>query len=277
MRPIWKGFISFGLVNIPVVLYSAEKNYDIHFKLIDSRDQSRIRYVRTNENTGEEVPWKDIVKGYEYDNGNYVMMKEEEIKTLVGENAKTITILNFIQKQELDDMYLDKPYYLIPDSKNEKGYVILREALKTTKKVGIAKVMIHTREYLAAVETKENALILNILRYDQELRKENDFSFPLKNLKSYKISKKEMEVAEQLISSMTVHWKPAEYKDEFREQLEKWIEDKIHHEKPKKLKSIKKQATSNVINFVDLLKKSLKEKPGLHKMHRHKKSRKELV
>jgi DNA end-binding protein Ku len=259
-RPIWKGYITFGLVNIPVILYSAEKKFDIQFKMLDSRDKSRIRYVRVNEHTGEEVPWHEIAKGYEYDENNYVLVKDKDLKEIAGEHSKTIDIEAFIQAKELNCMNFDKPYYLVPDKKGDKGYVILREILAETNKVGITKVIIHTREYLAALIPYENALILNLLHYQQELKQPKEFDFPSNNLKEYKISQKELEVAKQLVASMTEKWKPTQYHDKYRDALQKWIEDKINHVKPKKSASKKTAPASNVINFVDLLKKSLKDK-----------------
>lgn len=259
-RPIWKGFITFGLVNIPVILYSAERKFDIQFKMIDSRDKSRIRYVRVNEHTGEEVPWEDVAKGYEFDDHDYILVKDKDLKSIAGEHTKTIEIDSFVNKEDLDHMDFEKPYYIVPDKKGDKGYVMLRETLKNTKKVGIAKVVIHTREYLAALMTHEDALILNLLRYHQEIRKPAEFDLPAANLKKFKITTKEMDIAKQLVASMTTKWNPKNYQDEFRVALEKWIAEKMQHKKPKASKktstSINKQ--SNVIDFVDLLKKSLK-------------------
>jgi DNA end-binding protein Ku len=265
-RPIWKGYISFGLVSIPIVLYPAEKKFDIQFKLLDSRDHARIKYLRVNENTGEEVPWNNIAKGYEYDENNYVLLKNEDIKSIGGEATKTIDIESFVNKNNLNCMDFDKPYYLVPDKKNEKGYVILRETLNNTKKVGIAKVVIHTRQYLAVVMPYENALVLNILHYHKEIRKPSEFELPSENIQDYKIVPKELEVAKQLVDSMTIKWNPDDYHDEFREELQTWIEDKIHHVQSKPSKKGKTRATaSNVINFVDLLKKSLKTNKGQRK------------
>lgn len=258
-RPIWKGYITFGLVNIPVILYSAEKKFDIQFKLVDSRDKSRIRYERINEHTGEEVPWEDVAKGYEYAENDFILLKEADFKKIAGENSKTINIDSFVNLDSLDHMDFEKPYYLVPDKKGDKGYVILREILKKTKKIGIAKVIIHTREYLAALMPHEDALVLNILRYHQELRKPTEFDIPKGSLKSYKITVKELDIAKQLVASMTTKWKPEDYHDEYRETLEKWIEDRIRH-KPLKKQKERKIAKSNVINFADLLKKSLAAK-----------------
>ncbi len=259
-RPIWNGYISFGLVNIPVVLYSGENKFDIQFKLLDSRDKARIRYVRVNENTGEEVPWQEISKGYEYKENNYILLKEKDLKEIAGEHSKTINIENFINASSLSCMIFDKPYYLVPDKKGEKGYVILRETLKNTKKIGIAKVIIHTREYLAALMVYENALILNLLHYPQEIKQPSEFELPDESIKKHKISAKELDVAKQLVDSMTTKWNPNAYHDAYRDSLEEWIQKKIHHVNPKK--SHKKEVISkgsNVINFVDLLKKSLEK------------------
>lgn len=259
-RPIWKGYITFGLVNIPVVLYSGENKFDIQFKLLDSRDKSRIRYVRINEKTGEEVPWQDIAKGYEYEEDNYVLLDEKDLKEIAGEHSKTIDIESFIDAKSLDCIVFDKPYYLVPEKKGEKGYVILRETLENTQKIGIAKVIIHTREYLAALKTYESALILNLLHYPEEIRKPAEFDLPNESLKKYKINPKEMQMAKTLVDSMTSTWKPDEYHDKYREALKKWIEERIHNEKPKKTKKQTAVKESNVIDFVSLLKKSIKHK-----------------
>lgn len=260
-RPIWKGHISFGLVNIPVILYPAEKTANIQFKLVDGRDKAPIHYLRINERTGKEVPWPDVAKAYEYDEHRFVLIKEEEIKKIAGENSRTIDIENFVDRNKLDYVDFEKPYYLVPDKKGEKGYVILREALSATKKIGIAKVIIHTRQYLAAVLPYENSLVLELLRYHQDIRKPAEFEIPTANTKAYKVTAKELQVAKQLIESMTTSWRPDKYEDEFQSALEKWIEAKIRHEKPQRMKQHAIAAKkSNVVDFVALLKKSLAEK-----------------
>jgi DNA end-binding protein Ku len=261
-RPIWNGYITFGLVNIPVILYSGENKFDIQFKLVDSRDKSRIKYVRINEHTGEEVAWEDVAKGYQYEDDNFILVKDKDLKEIAGQHSKTIEIENFVSANSLNCLLFDRPYYLIPDKKGDKGYVILRETLTQTKKIGIAKVIIHTREYLSALMPYKNALILNLLHYPQEIKKPAEFELPSDNLKKYKVSPKEMEVATQLVNSMTTKWNPDAYHDKYREALQKWIEEKIHHKKYKKLKTktTPLEKSSNVINFVDLLKKSIRSK-----------------
>ena len=270
-RSVWKGYIGLGLVNIPVTLFTAEKKLDLHFKMIDSRNKARIRYIKVNEETGEEVPWDDVVKGYENEDHDYVLLTQKEIKEISTEYSKTININNFVNKESLNFMIFERPYYLVPDKGGEKGYIILRDTLKNTKKVGIAKVILHGREHLVALIPYENAILLNLLRYVQELRKPDEFALPEKSDKRYQISEKEMQIAQQLVNSMTVKWNHKEYKDEFRLALQKWIDEKAKKQAVEQKTSAKKKTpakSSNVVDFMGLLKKSLKEKAS-HKKVTH--------
>ena len=271
---IWKGHISFGLVNIPVVLYSATKSNDMHFSLLEDKNLGKIRYERINEDTGKEVPWESIVKGYEYEEGQYVVVTKEDFDSIASENLKVIEIEDFVPKSAIDFEYFETPYYLVPDKRGDKGYVLLREVLNSTKKIGIARVMIRSRQYLAAILPYQESIILNVLRYDHELKKPKDFELPSENVSNYKISKKELDVAKQLVESMSTSWKPKKYKDEYYQQLQKLIDEKIasggkakhkHHEiiAPRK---------SNVVDFMELLKKSVKEKKKPSKEVKSKKS-----
>ncbi len=169
-RAIWKGNISFGLVNVPIELYSAEKKSELHFKLLDKRSNSAVHYQRVSEKTGEEVPWDQIVKGYEYEGGDVVVLTEEDFKKAAVEATQTIEISDFVDLDDIEYRYFEKPYYVVPGKKAGKGYVLLREVLKRTGKVGISKVVIRSRQYLSALIPEENALVLVILRYYQELR-----------------------------------------------------------------------------------------------------------
>jgi DNA end-binding protein Ku len=260
---IWKGHISFGLVNIPVVLHSAEKSFELHFKMLDKRNLSPIQYQRVNVENGKEVPWESIVKGYEIEPGKFVVLNDEDFAKVALENLKTIEIEDFVPAKEIDPIYFDKPYYLLPDKRGDKGYVLLREILRDTKKVGIARVMIRTRQYLAAIMPYDDAIIVSILRYPQELRKPSEFELPTKNIKEYKISKKEIEIAEQLIDTMTVAWKPSRYHDSYHDELLAWIQKKAKSgKKSVVIKSTKVLAAknTNVVDFMELLKKSIKDK-----------------
>lgn len=261
-RPIWKGSISFGLVNVPVTLYSMEKkSAEVSFKLLDSRNKSTVRYQRINEKTGEEVPWDKIVKGYEYSDGKYVVLNDEDFEKVKIESTQTIEITDFVKREEIDDIYFDKPYILMPGKKAEKGYVLLREALQRTGKVGIAKVVIRTREYLSAVDPKNDALVLVLLRFAHELKKIEDFPVPQESPSEYKVTEKELKLAEQLIASMTAKWKPEQYRDEYRDALLEWIETKAEKGDMASVEHTEKRRaeSTNVIDLAELLAKSMRE------------------
>lgn len=259
---LWKGNISFGLVNIPIILYPAEdKSAHISFREIDKRTNSRIKHQRINADTGKVVPWEDVVKGYEYDKDQVYIVGEGELEKVAGENARTIAIENFVDKKSLNFLNVDRVYYLEPDKKGDKGYVILREALKATNKVGIAKIIISTKEYLAAIATYENALVVYLLRYKDEVRDLENFNIPSENLSQYKVKKAEIDVAKQLINSMTTKWKPEKYKDEYKEAVQEWLNNKIHKKTPIMMRSRSHaEKATNVVDFVSLLKKSMSTK-----------------
>jgi len=262
-RPIWKGHISFGLVNIPITLYSAEERFDLHFKLLDSRDNAKIRYSRVNETTGEEVPWDQIVKGYEYDDDKYVIVDDEEFKKVAVEATRTIEIEDFVDRDSVDYVYFDKPYFVAPDKKNQKGYVLLREVLRKTGKVGIAKVVIHTREYLSALFVMGDVLVLDLLRFRQELRNPDEFELPEGSLSDFKITKKEVELAEKLVEAMTTEWQPEKYQDDYRDELMKWIQKKAKSgglEVPPESPEEPEEEGGKVIDMMELLKKSVEGK-----------------
>ena len=264
-RPIWTGTLSFGLLNVPVSLMSGERRTDLSFRMLDSRDKTPVRYERVNAETGEEVPWKDIVKAFEYDKGSYVVLEQEDIRSAAPESHETVEVETFVDASAIPPTYFEKPYILVPGKKAEKGYVLLRETLRDTGRVGIARVVIRTREYLAAVMPQGDALVLMLLRYPQELVDPAEYRLPEGATGDYRISDKEFAMARQLIDSMAGEWDPTEYRDEFRERLEKVIrermkadgvvrkvddEDHAHHE----------DATTNVVDFMALLQQSISSK-----------------
>jgi DNA end-binding protein Ku len=263
-RPIWKGHISFGLVNIPVTLHTAEESgQELHFRMLDAKNKAKVKYERVNEVTGEPVPWDRIVKGYEIEDGSYVLIDEDELKKLAPEATQTVEIDSFVDPAEIDPVFFEKPYYLAPAKKGEKGYVLLREALKRTNKIGVAKVVIRTREYLAALFPRNNDLVLTLLRYKHELRDTSDLEIPDADLDSYDIQKRELDMATKLVESMTDEWQPAKYKDEFYDKAMAWIEEKAEkgdEARPPEPAAAPKQG--KVIDFMDLLKRSLEEKGG---------------
>jgi DNA end-binding protein Ku len=258
-RPIWKGHISFGLVNVPVVLMSAERRVDLSFRMIDSRNSARIRYERVNDETGEEVPWDKIVKGYEYEDGNYVFLSEEELQNASPELTKTIEIEQFVDLKDIDIRYFDRPYMLVPDKKGEKGYVLLREAIVASGKAGIAKVVIRGRQHLAALIAQGDALVLELLRFDQELIQLTEFDLPSSELREYGVQKKEVELASKLISGMTAKWNAAKFHDEYRDALMKLIERKIKSGQTQAVEDVEEEEApvSQTLNFMDVLKRSV--------------------
>jgi len=259
MRSIWKGAISFGLVNIPVSLYSAEERNDLKFSLIDKRDDGKIRYQRINETTGEEVAYENIVKAYEFDDGDYVVMTDEDFEQADVEATKTVDIETFILREELNFMYLEKPYFIAPTKGGEKPYVLLREAMEKTGKIAIARVLIRTKAYLAAIYSSDNILVLNLIRFHDELRSADELKIP----DSVKISKKEMDLAESLIEGMTAQWKPEDYEDEYKDAVMKRIEAKAKKKGKEELPEEEKAEDSGsgkVVDIMDLLKKSVEAK-----------------
>ncbi|MGH8216762.1 MAG: Ku protein [Rhodanobacteraceae bacterium] len=260
-RPIWTGTISFGLLNIPIRLMTAERRVDLHFRMLDNRDQSPVRYERVNAETGEEVPWKDVVKAFEYDKGNYVVMEKEDFKKAAPDSAESVDIEAFIDPKEIGPEYYEKPYYLVPAKKAEKGYVLLRETLNKSGLAGLARVVIRTREYLSLVLPRGDALVLMLLRFPQELVPADEYDFPQDKPGSYRINDKELDMAKSLVESMVSEWKPKEYRDEFRSRLQKVIETRVRS-KGGKVKVEEEEAPSgdtatNVVDFMSLLKKSI--------------------
>lgn len=262
-RPIWTGTISFGLLNIPVQLMTAERHTDLHFRMLDSRNKAPIRYERINAETGEEVPWKDIVKAFEYDKGSYVVIEKEDFAKAAPESTEAVEIEAFVDPEQIGPEYFEKPYYLVPSKKAEKGYVLLRETLKRLKTAGLARVVIRTREYLSLVLPRGDALLLMLLRFPQELIAADDYAFPDKKLAAYRVTAKELDMAETLVKSMISEWQPKQYHDDFRERLSKVIQSRVKARgktvrAPESDESgLPKDAATNVVDFMSLLKKSI--------------------
>lgn len=258
---IWKGDISFGLVSIPVSLVSTEENNEIHFHLLNIKTNRRVRYQRVDEETGKEVPWKDIVKGYEYDKDNYIIINEEAFETASPELFKTINIEEFVDLKEIDNLYYTKPYYLVPEGKNHKAYVLLREALKKTQKIGVAKIILRTKEYLSMVLPHDDSILLYLIHYKDELRVDEKIHVPHEDMKTYKISDKEVKMAVDLIKDMSSPWEPEKYHNEYREALQKWLDNQIRALTQKGKKPTRTVHSEDaVVDFVSLLKESRKKK-----------------
>lgn len=263
-RPIWSGTLSFGLLNVPVSLMSGERKVDISFRMLDSRDKKPIRFERVNAETGEEVPWKDIIKAFEYDKGSYVVVEKEDIASAAPQTHESIDVEAFVDRDAIGLRFYEKPYVLVPGKKAEKGYVLLRETLKKTGKVGVARVVIRTREYLCAVAPEDDALVLLMLRYPQELVEPSEYTLPGGKASDYRITARESEMAANLIESMATSWQPESYEDEFRKRLQVIIRKRLKA-KGATTRIIDEQApehedaATNVVDFMSLLQKSLDE------------------
>ena len=255
-RAIWKGSISFGLVNIPIALYPATRREELKFRLLRKSDLSPVNYKRVAEKDGSEVPWDQIVKGYEYGKAKYVVLRDEDFQRVDLEATQTVDIQDFVDLEEIDPMFFYKPYYLEPQKGGDKAYALLRDALKDTNKVGVAKVVIKTRQYLAGVKPEDGALVLELMHFADELADPEQLHVP----KKLEVGKREMNMAKSLIGSMTSKWQPEKYKDDYRKALMDVIEEKVEaggkeiEEKPKK-----PPKPTKVIDLVSVLQKSLEQ------------------
>ena len=263
-RPIWTGTLSFGLLNVPVSLMTGERRNELSFRMLDQRNNAAVKYQRVNAETGEEVPWNDIVKAFEYEKGNYVVLEPEDIAAAASENREVIEMEAFVDREQIAPSYLEKPYILVPGKKAEKGYVLLREVLKKTGKVGIGRVVIRTKEYLAMVTPQDDALMMILLRFPQEIVDASEYNIPEGGVSKWHISPKEMEMATTLLESMAGDFNPDDYKDEFRERLSTAIKKRLKQKgattSVEEEEAPAHDATTNVVDFMSLLKKSLEKK-----------------
>lgn len=266
-RGLWKGAISFGLVNVPVELHSAKKRTsELDMTMLDKRDLAPVGYKRVNKATGKEVPWAEVVKGYEYQNDKYVVLSEEDFRRANPEAAKTVDIQAFVELADIAPQYFETPYYLIPGKRGEKAYALLRDTLKKAGKAGIATVMIRTKQYLAALIAQDELLVLNTLRYHDELKKASEFDIP-----DAKVSAKEMDMAMRLVDDMADNWEPARYKDTFKDDLLKRIEEKVEAGQTEEItepeKGAREPKSADVVDLMSLLKKSIEKKPAKRASH----------
>ena len=264
-RAIWKGSIGFGLVQIPVALYGAEKRDELSLSLLDKNDLAPVGYERVNKRTGEKVAWKDIVKGYAYQKGKYVVVTDEDIRNANVRATQTIDILAFVEASEISPLYYDTPYYLGPTKQGAKAYAILRDTLQKSGKVGVAKVVIRTRQHLAVVRVEEDILILQLLRFSHELKPVDEVEVPDEARKTPKPSVRELEMANQLIASMEAPWDPTLYHDEYRDDLLARIKKKAKHgeiEDVAEPETKRPERGAKVIDLADLLRQSVAQSHG---------------
>lgn len=225
-RVIWKGAISFGLVHVPVSLYPATRSEGLSFDMLDRRDFAPVGYKRYNKRSGDEVPWGEIVKGYEYEQGQYVVVTDEDFRQANVKATQTVEILSFVRADAVAPYYFETPYYLEPGKRGEKGYALLREVLTRTQRIGIAQVVIRSRQHLAALLPVDRTLVLNTLRYAGEIRDAKELTLPEAG-KAAGLTDKELQMAERLVEDMSDEWDPAQYRDTYQADLMARIEQKI--------------------------------------------------
>ena len=253
---IWNGSINFGLVTIPVRLFTAVRENELHFNMLHKKDKGRINFQRVCSVDGKKVEWNDIVKGYEVDKGEYVIVTDEDIKTVAPEATQSIDITEFVDLADINPILFDKPYYLEPEKKGRHAYALLRDALSGAGKVGIARVVIRTKEYLAALKPNGKALVLELMHYPDEIVDADDFNFPPEQ---EKVSAGEMKAAKMLIDTMSGEFQPTSYRDRYRDEMMAMIEARAKG-KPTKTKALPKaKPATEVVNLMDVLQESLKQ------------------
>ena len=262
-RGLWKGAISFGLVNVPVELFSAEKkSAEIDLTMLDKRDLAPVGYKRYNKSTGEDVPWAEIVKGYEYDDDKYVVLSDEDFRRANVEASKTVDIQAFVDLKDIPPIYFGTPYYLAPGKRGEKAYALLRDAMRKAGKAGIATVVIRTRQYLAAVMPQDDVLIMDTLRYADEIKGVEELGVPNGALQQ-KVSAKEIEMALRLIDDMSEKWQPEKFKDSYRDDLMARIQEKIRQGQTEEItqpgKAENEPAGAEVVDLMALLRRSVEK------------------
>ena len=254
-RAMWKGSIAFGLVNIPVELYSAVRDHRPRFRLLHAKDESPVRYERVCQNEGKPVAWEDLVKGYEYERGQFVVLTKDDFKTAALEKTKTVDILDFVDPEEIDERYFETPYYLQPGKGAERSYALLREAIRESGKVGISKMILRESQHLAAVEVIGDAIVLTMMRFSDELADLADFKFP----SSEGIRQAELKMAIQLVENLSAKWEPEKYTDEYVENLMRVIQAKVKGRKPK-LVDRETPRGAEVVDLMERLRASLEGK-----------------
>lgn len=264
-RSIWKGSIAFGLVHIPVDLHTAEDSDELAFHQLDKRDFAPVGYERVNKNTGKKVEWANVVKGYQHADGEFVVLSKADLVEANPEATHTIDIVEFVELDEIHPMYFSKPYYLAPGKGGQKAYALLRETLERTQKAGIARVVIRTREHLAALTVLDDALVLVMLRFAHEIRPV-EIELPTGGHKKLGITEREVGMAEKLVLGMVEKWKPEDFKDDYRDDVMKLIHAKVKageiNTMPEHRRAPKAKSPATTTDLMDLLKKSLEAKPA---------------
>jgi DNA end-binding protein Ku len=244
-RAMWKGAIAFGLVNIPVELFSATRDHRPKFRLLHAKDESPVHYERVCQSEGKPVGWEDLVKGYEYEKGQFVILTKDDFKTAALEKTRTVDILDFVDPKEVDERYFETPYYLQPGKGADRAYALIREAIRESGKIGIAKIILRDAQHLAAIEAIGDALVLTMMRFADELADMSEFRFP----KADGIRPAELKMAKQLVDSLSAKWEPEKYTDEYRDNLLRLIQGKLKGRTPR----LKERDTPQQAEVIDLM------------------------
>jgi DNA end-binding protein Ku len=256
---LWKGTISFGLVNIPINLHTAVRDSRLRFRMLHAKDKSPIKFDRVCQREGKPVAWDHLVRGFEYEKGKFVVLTKEDFETAALEKSQTVDILNFVNAEEVDDRFFETPYYLTPGKGGDRAYALLREAIRASGRIGVAKIIFRETQHLAALMAIKNALVLTMLRFADELVDLEKFSFP----GAKDVRPKELEMAKSLVENLSDTWSPEKYTDEYRANLMRVIKAKLQGKKPKLEEEELKPEQTEVIDLMARLRQSLAsgEKP----------------
>jgi DNA end-binding protein Ku len=253
-RALWKGSISFGLVNIPIELHTAVRDHRPKFRMLHAKDKSPVRFERVCVRDGHPVAWEDLVKGYEYDKGRFVVLTKEDFRAAALEKTRTIDIIDFVKADEIDDRFFETPYYLVPAKSGERAYALLREAIRDSARIGIATFILRDSQHLAAVEVIERAIVLTVMRFADELVAVDRFDFPA----AEHVRKPELDMAKALVNSLAAEWNPAKYTDRYRENLMRVIKGKLKGQHVE-LEPAAEPRQAEVVDLMERLRRSLAE------------------
>ena len=251
-RALWKGSITFGLVNIPIELHTAVRDHRPHFRMLHAKDKSPVRFERVCVRDGHPVAWEDLVKGYEYEKGHFVVMTKEDFQAAAVEKTRTVDIIDFVKGEEVDDRFFETPYYLVPAKGGERAYALLREAIRDSGRIGIAKFILRDAQHLAAVEVIQDAIVLSVMRFADELVDAAQFDFPVRK----DVRKPELDMAKALVNSLAAEWDPSKYTDEYRENLMRIIQGKLKGRKVH-LEAGAEPRHAEVVDLMERLRRSL--------------------
>jgi DNA end-binding protein Ku len=256
-RALWKGAISFGLVNIPIELHTAVRENRPRFRMLHATDKSPIKFQRVCARDGTPVAWDDLVKGYEYEKGRFVVLTKEDFQAAALEKSRTVDILDFVQAEEIDDRFFETPYYMLPAKGGERAYALLREAIRASERIGIAKIILREKQHLAALQAIGDALVLSMMRFADELVDISQYSFPARTA----VRGPELEMARMLVDNLAAGWSPEKYTDDYRDNLMKVIKAKLKGKAPK-LEAPEEPQSAEVIDLMERLRQSLQKGAG---------------